>query len=86
MSDHLLRLARIVAHIVSDTYDWKDVRVDDAAQLVHDIEAAPQPERRTITRYELDRLKYSLQTAGVQDSDLHADAILSILRLTVEDA
>ena len=50
MSDHLLRLAKIVAHMAKIGGTSNDYH--DAAQLVRDLEAAPQPERRTITREE----------------------------------
>lgn len=43
MSDHLLRLARIVESIASgDGPHWP---TEDVRQLIRDLEAAPQPER-----------------------------------------
>ena len=55
MSDHLLRLARItygLACYADEATNESERIVREAAQLVRDLEAAPQPERRTITREE----------------------------------
>lgn len=49
MSDHLLRLARIVAGIAYDQWHPNDSRSVAMDQLVRDLEAAPKTER-TITR------------------------------------
>ena len=84
MNDALLRLARIVTHIASDTYDWKDLRVDEAAQLVRDLEAAPPPrETRTITREEYGSgIEVLVRIGTVHKRDV--DELLSRWRLTVE--
>ena len=86
MSDsHLLRLARIVESIASgDGPHWP---TEDVRQLIRDLEAAPQPERRTITRKQ-----YEMAVGRISSSrdELSASVCALIcLRewdLTVEDA
>lgn len=65
MTDHLLRLARIVAgiaHPACDTPSRVEL-LDEARQLVAELQAvpAPAPARRTITREEFDAAADSLQ-------------------------
>ena len=87
MSDNLLRLAKIVKDLAADMLDWKDERVEAARELVRDLEAAPQPERRTITRKQ-----YEMAVGRISSSrdELSASVCALIcLRewdLTVEDA
>jgi len=83
---HLLRLARIVKDLAADMLDWKDERVEAARELVRDLEAAPQPERRTITREEFRAAQEQVWRA--QDNAENAAAMLErvadVWRLTVE--
>ncbi len=74
-------------HLAADMLDWKDERVEAARELVRDLEAAPQPERRTITRKQ-----YEMAVGRISSSrdELSASVCALIcLRewdLTVEDA
>lgn len=85
MSDHLLRLAKIVEGL---TYLHPDKSLArDAYQLVREIEAAPQPERRTITREEFRAAQEQVWRA--QDNGENAATMLErvadVWRLTVEE-
>ena len=88
-SDHLLRLARItygLACYADDATNESERIVREAAQLVRDLEAAPQPERRTITREEFRAAQEQVWRA--QDNAENAAAMLErvadVWRLTVE--
>ena len=60
MSDHLLRLARIVdCWFNLERLDVVKLR-EEAASIVRDLEAAPATERRTITREEFDRVTHAI--------------------------
>lgn len=86
MSDHLLRLARVVSRMADH------VHTDDIAgmarHLVRDLEAVevdPTPtERRTITREEFEKALEWL--AWNNDPERDAREIAAVWRLTVEDA
>ena len=87
MSDHLLRLARIVESIASgDGPHWP---TEDVRQLIRDLEAAPQPapERRTITRKQYETAVGRISSS--RDELSASVCALICLRewdLTVEDA
>ena len=87
MSDHLLRLAKIVAHMAKIGGTSNDYH--DAAQLVRDLEAAqtPTPERRPITREEFQGALSALEVGDGTSKAWHHDAVRQIAaawRLTVE--
>lgn len=84
MSDHLLRLAKIVAHMAKIGGTSNDYH--DAAQLVRDLEAAPQQERRTITREEWALAVGKLSQRTEATASEVALVCLNTWRLTVENA
>ena len=91
MSDsHLLRLARItygLACYADEATNESERIVREAAQLVRDLEAAPQPERRTITREEFQGALSALEVGDGTSKAWHHDAVRQIAaawRLTVE--
>ncbi len=85
MSDHLLRLARIVADNIQGGVAPR-VLLSQCEQVIRDLEAAPAPERRTITREELRAAQEQVWRA--QDNAENAAAMLErvadVWRLTVE--
>lgn len=84
MTDPLLRLARVVSRMADH------VHTDDIAgmarHLVLDLEAAPAPERRTITREEFSAVAQQLRNREVEYPDNLAHVFAAAWRLTVEDA
>jgi hypothetical protein len=86
MSDHLLRLANVVADHIEGKVPQK-ILVYQCEQIVRDLEAAPQPERRTITREEFRAAQEQVWRA--QDNGENAAAMLErvadVWRLTVEE-
>ena len=84
MSDHLLRLAKIVAHMAKIGGTSNDYH--DAAQLVRDLEAAPQQERRKITREEWALAVGKLSQRTEATASEVALVCLNTWRLTVENA
>ena len=87
MSDHLLRLARVVKDHLEGEKAWIETR-EDIRSFVRDLEAAPPPERRTITREEwadaLDQLTKVRDRNKMPGPALNR--IMEHFRLTVEDA
>lgn len=83
MSDHLLRLARVVAEVTTRTHPTSSLE-SHAWKLVRDLEAAPATERRTITREEFEKALEWL--AWNNDPERDAREIAAAWRLTVEDA
>lgn len=100
MSDHLLRLAKLVQSLAARTSGHE--LYDDARRLVDDLEAAsqptpnssqvgssPAPERRTITREEFTvaiSLLENARSAKWGTVSHVANYIAAAWRLTVEDA
>lgn len=88
MSDHLLRLAKLVERWINeDAVDIREFRVE-AAEIVRDLEAAPAPERRTITRAQYDDVLDRCMRLRDRNTSSRAavEHILNTLGLTVEDA
>lgn len=85
MSDHLLRLARVVAEVTTRTHPTSSVE-SHAWNLVRDLEAAPATERRTITREEFAVACGILNAGGADTRTKVVQRIAAAWRLTVEDA
>ena len=96
MSDHLLRLSRVVldkerAELPADCTTQFSRELSD---LVRDLEAAPAPERRPITREQWIRLCLRLggwagnweRRDSDKDEELLREILSTTLGLTVEDA
>lgn len=84
MSDHLLRLARIVKEIAVQAPFIDGITRGDAHSLVRDLEAAPQQERRTITREEWALAVGKLSQRTEATASEVALVCLNTWRLTVE--
>lgn len=90
MSGHLLQLAKLTLRLAGDVLsemspEGRNLHAE-LSDLVRDLEAAPAPERRTITREEFDNVASGLASHGIREAKVHARAIVAAWRLTVEDA
>jgi len=87
MSDHLLRLAKVLLENEAQLLPpyTSSFLSRELQSLVRDLEAAPAPARRTITREEFDNAVRQMQYLTTNYPD-GVRKIAAAWRLTVEDA